>query len=130
MSLRYPNIRLIMHNRLLSTGDCVGVFAELARELGLSCPPDLSDLRQAELSSCGALAAAQEILRITAPTIAEAVGKQLLAKVEEYKLQSKRVDCGSERTGLDCSGMAPIIIDLLLQLLETYPESEWMSKTT
>lgn len=122
MPLRYPHIRLATYNRLLSSGDCVPAFAETARECGLSCPDDLSDVRrQVELGACGSLTMARKILEATVPACANKLYAQLTAKIDRHKLKLKKSHCrglNKEPTVIDCGGMAPVVMDYLLQLLE------------
>ena len=128
MSLRYPNLRLAIYNRLVTQEDCTSAFAETARECGLKCPEDLSRVkREVAAGACGSLTTARKVLQETVPEVAEALSQHLLAGVEQYKLESKKKHCRGlnlEPTVIDCSRMAPVVMDLLLQLVEQYAPRE------
>lgn len=119
----YPNVRLALTNSLMSHGDCISAFVEMARECGLQCPDDLSDVRrEVALGACGSLTTARKVLEATVPEIAERVFGQLVSTVEEYMRERRQKHCRRlhvEPAVLDCSGMAPVVMDLLIQLLES-----------
>lgn len=119
----HPNVRLRLTNSLMVHGDCISAFADTARECGLSCPDDLSVVRcEVCLGACGSLTTARKILESSVPEIAEDLFEQLVSSVEDYKQKRKQKHCRGlnlEPTALDCSGLAPVVMDLLLQLLES-----------
>lgn len=123
---KHPNVRLALTNSLMSHRDCIIAFAEIARECGLSCPEDLSSVRTAvEAGACGSLTTARLVLEATVkkPEMVQELWERLLGAVEEYKLQARQKHCRGidlEPTAIDCSGMAPVVMDMLLQIIESH----------
>ena len=119
--LKYPNQRLAVYAQLVSQGSCIDAFAEAARTCGLICPEDLSQVRgHHESGACGALTTARKVLEETLPESAEEIWQQLIANVEQYKLLKNKTHCRGinlEPNVIDCSRMAPAVLDLLLQLI-------------
>lgn len=69
---------------------------------------------------CGSLATARMVLQATVPEMSQQIWEELRVAVEEYLHEKGRVHCrglDSEPTALDCSGMAALVMDLLLHLL-------------
>jgi len=124
VALRHPHIRLAVYDRLLSSRDCINAISETARQCGLRCPPDLCAVRlQVERGACGSLTTAKVILEATAPADAARLASELESLVEQYKIAMAKPHCrgvDGEPTVIDCGGMAPIVMDFLLQLLEVY----------
>lgn len=123
MLLRYPTVRLALATRLLERGNCAAAFSEIARECGLNCPEDLSVVQNAvHLGACGSLTTARLVLEANAPLLANQLYERLVSAVEDYKLEKNQKHCRGinlEPAALDCTGMAPVVMDLLLQLLES-----------
>ncbi len=121
MTLKYPNQRLAVYDQLVSAGGCIGAIAEIARTCGLQCPEDLSQVRsEHDSGACGSLLTARKILEETFPEFAEEIWQQLVAKVEQYKIRRNKAHCRSinlQPSIIDCSRMAPAVMDLLLQLI-------------
>ncbi len=119
--LKYPNQRLAVYAQLVSQGSCINAVAETARTCGLICPEDLSQVRSHhESGACGALTTARKVLEETLPESAEEIWQQLIANVEQYKLLKNKTHCRGinlEPNVIDCSRMAPAVLDLLLQLI-------------
>jgi len=115
----------------MTHGDCIAALAETARECGLKCPDDLSGIRrEVESGACGSLTTARVVLEATAPEIADRLLKKLVAGAERYKREKKLMHCRGldlEPSAIDCSGMAPVVMDLLLQLIE-HPAGEEVEK--
>ncbi len=128
VSLRFPHIRLEIYNLLLSTGDCVSALEQFAEKYGLGCPADLSEIRrQVQNGACGSMSMAKAILRETAPLLADELIEQLIAKVEQYKKDHNKPHCRGVKLAphaLDCGGMAPVVMDYLLQLLDVHLDLE------
>ena len=126
MTLKHPNQRLAIYDQLVSQGSCITAVAEIARTCGLRCPEDLSQLRSAQESgACGSLITARKILEETVPESAEAIWQQLVAYVEQYKLRRNKAHCRGinlEPSVIDCSRMAPVVMDLLLQLIAEHSQ--------
>lgn len=105
----------------MSLGDCIDAFAETARLCGLKCPECLSGVRSEVASgACGSLTVARMILEETVPDNAEQVFDQLVGYVEKYQQDKKQRHCRGLNlapTALDCNGMGPLVMDLLIQLL-------------
>ena len=73
--------------------------------------------------ACGSLTAARDALQETLPHAAEELWHRLISAVEQYKLERNQKHCRGlnlEPTVIDCSRMAPVVMDLLLQLIENY----------
>ncbi len=127
MTLKYPNQRLAVYDQLVSEGSCIGAIAEIARTCGLQCPEDLSQVRsEHESGACGSLHTARKVLEETVPEFAEAIWQQLLTKVEQYKIRRNKAHCRGidlQPSVIDCSRMAPAVMDLLLQLITEHSKN-------
>ncbi len=88
----------------------------------MSCDDDLSDIRrQVEQGACGSLTTACKILHETVPESADKLWPQLVANIDQYKQELRKPHCrglDAEPTAIDCGGMAPVVMDFLLQLIE------------
>lgn len=127
MTLKFPNQRLAVYDQLVSEGSCIGALAEIARTCGLRCPEDLTQVRsEHEAGACGSLYTARKILEETSPEFAEELWQQLVAKVEQYKIRRNKAHCRGinlQPNIIDCSRMAPAVMDLLLQLITEHREN-------
>ena len=112
----------------MAHGDCISAIAEIAKRCGLKCPGDLSEIRrQVEQGRCGSLTTARSILEHTIPHLAEELYERLVDACERYKKETGKKHCCGVNLGtsvIDCSGMAPIVMDLLLQLVETHSHDQ------
>jgi hypothetical protein len=121
LQLRYPAARLALLNRLLSSGDCVSAFVDSAVEFGLAQPEELSGFSSGA-DGCAAFAIAEAILRLRTP-VSDKLSKQLKDEIEQYQRQKNQnhiCAIGDDPSMIGCSGMAPVVMDFLLQLLEPY----------
>lgn len=122
--MRYPHVRLAFTNNLVTHGDCVKAFAETARECGLLCPDDLCDVERLVASgACGSLTMAGKVLHATIPDVSNELWQQLVVRVDEYKNKRRLAHCRGEDqspTVIGCGGMAPVVLDLLLQIITPY----------
>ncbi|MCC7531077.1 MAG: hypothetical protein IT342_21345 [Candidatus Melainabacteria bacterium] len=130
MTLKYPNQRLAVYDQLVSEGSCISAIAQIAWACGLRCPQDLSQVRsEYESGACGSLHTARKILEETVPEFAEEIWQQLLAKVEQYKICRNKAHCRGinlQPSVIDCSRMAPAVMDLLLQLITEHSKNHNM----
>ena len=120
--LRYPHARLALVNRLLNQDDCTQAFAATAKEFGLRCDEDITDVHEhVSRGNCGSMAAAKRVLQQTLPEDCEQLWQQLCTRVEDYKRELPQEHChGDEKDTIGCTGMAPVVMDLMLQLIMPY----------
>ncbi len=134
MTLKYPNQRLAIYDQLVSEGSCIGALAEIARNCGLRCPEDLSQvISEHESGACGSLHTARKILEETLPEFAEEIWQQLVSKVEQYKILRNKAHCRGinlKPSVIDCSRMAPAVMDILLQLIAEHSKKHTIDDFT
>ena len=132
--LQFPNVRLHLYNQLLESGaGCVAVMFRSAYELGLVPDGSLDDCVQpANCGMCGSLWAARQIIerlfdgqrtRSDLQQLVDTVWSSVKNDVETYKLETKLLH--DRQPGLlppatECSRMAPVVFDILLQHLRRY----------
>jgi hypothetical protein len=136
MPLKFPQVRLMVYDSLVNDGKgCVQALVSCAHELGLIGGTKLTTLRlPIETPDCGSLFAAQHVLEQCLSErgyclnngdrqLADRLWDNVKRKVETYKqktsLEHAR-QAGKEASTIECSHMAPIVMDYLLQELQPY----------
>jgi hypothetical protein len=131
MKLKYPHARLAVYNQLLLGRGCAEALTEAARECGLDLliePAVLSAIRAEQ--HCQAFAIAQQIFAQVKPNSVQHLNSKLGSLVEQYQITNKQLtkitplavspnSCG----GLNCTGLAPVILDFVLQSLDEVDDS-------
>jgi len=131
MKLKYPHARLAVYNQLLLGRGCAEALTEAAREcrLDLVIEPGVLGAIKAE-PHCQALAIAQKIFAQVKPNSVQHLNSKLGSLIEQYQIKNKQLpkiqslavspnSCG----GLNCMGLAPIILDFVLQSLDEVNDS-------
>lgn len=137
MSLVFPKARLSVYNRLVEgERSCVKAIAGCASEYGLISESRLKQLSfPLESSGCGSLYAARQILegclsehdssgdsQQVAATV-ESTWALIEQSVQRYKEETALIHerkAGQPADILECTHMAPVVMDFLLQHLLPY----------
>lgn len=136
MQLKFPHARLLVYNCLVRDGvGCVQAIVKTSKELGLIATARLTTLKlPIETSDCGSLFAAKHVLEQSLiergycltngdKALADRLWANIELDVNDYKTQTSLVHIrvpGTVSSTIECSHMAPIVMDVLLQQLTPY----------
>lgn len=136
MQLKFPHARLLVYDCLVNqdTG-CVQAIVKSAHALGLIGSDKLTHLRlPIEKSGCGSLFSARQVLEQCLSErgydlsnggrkLADELWKKVELDVDSYKSATSLVhnrQAGEITPVIECSHMAPVVMDILLQHLTPY----------
>jgi len=126
MKLQYPHARLAVYNQLLLGRTCAEAITAAARECGLQLAYEPVILpEKIARTNCQALDIAQRIFAQEKPGVEQNLSSRLATLLEQYQTENRKLlktaplaahlnSCG----GLNCIGLAPVILDLVLQSLD------------
>lgn len=135
MALEFPNARLHLYNQLLETRiGCIKAMFASAYELELIPPGSLDHISQPEsCDMCSSIWAAKQIIEkffeirkplMDSMKITDRVWMQLKESLDCYNKTDNRIEhnrrSGDLSQAAECSKMAPIVFDFLLQCLRPY----------
>ncbi len=116
MKLQYPHARLAVYNQLLLGRSCAEAIATVAGECGLQIESLILSKRVREVN-CQAFDVAQEILAQQNPDTPQRLSARLAALIEQHQAvnhATSLIICSAS----NCVGLAPVILDLVLQSLD------------
>jgi hypothetical protein len=132
IQLKFPQVRLMVYDALIERRiGCVQAIVSCAHNLGLIATDRLRDLKlPIDAAGCGSLFAAEQVLYQCLAdkggadkSLAEQLWSDVKRSVELYKEQTQLVHdrkAGDVTPAVECSHMAPIVMDLLVQKLQPY----------
>lgn len=136
MSLKFPHVRLQVYDSLVNQRlGCGGSIVKCANELGLVNEEQSSTFKlPVETVRCGSIGAAEQVLRQCLlergycngngdQYIADQLWRDLQSAIESYERDnSAAVDqcAGQLESAVECSHIAPVVMDYLLQKLQPY----------
>ena len=132
--LQFPNARLHLYSQLMeSKAGCIKTMFNCAYDFGLVPSDSLDQCAQPDESSmCGSMWAARKIIEgyfdghkngSSPAELIEKVWSSLQQAVESYKSKSQLLHnrtAGALPDVSECSRMAPVVFDLLLQHLRSH----------
>jgi hypothetical protein len=133
--LQFPTARLEVYDRLVKGGQCcVRALIGAARDYGIIQGDSLEHEKlPADLSCCGSQYAARKILELAMQQrgfnrdgtahLSDEIWDSMVEAIEQFKRNTQLVherDAGDIPAAIECSKMAPVVFDILLQKLTPY----------
>jgi len=126
MKLHYPHARLAVYNQLLLGRSCAEAILAAAQECGLKLATEpIVPTRKGAETSCEALVTAHKIFTEIKPGSPRDYPARLATLLDQYKAENQPlVRSATPVTSLitcnasNCVGLAPVILDLILQSLD------------
>lgn len=132
VQLKFPHARLMVYEALVHRRlGCVQSIISCAHEMGLLAADRLRELKlPVDSTGCGSLFAAEQVVHqcladrnCSDQSLATRLWSEIKNAIELYKAQSQLVhdhNAGSGASVVECSHMAPVVMDLVLQHLQPY----------
>lgn len=126
MKLKYPHARLAVYNQLLLGRTCAEAICAAAQEFGLrlTSEPVVLPGKMAEMN-CEALVTARRIFSEQKPESLKQLSARLTSLLEQYQAENEKSarTVGASSSWItcrasNCSGSAPVVLDLVLQCLD------------